>query len=183
MLFDSWYDLGRVAGMAALGYLLLVGVLRVSGKRTLAKLNSFDLVVTVALGSALATILLNSSVSLSEGAVALGVLIALQALSAWSATRSRTARKTVKQQPTLLLHNGEMLRQAMARQRITAGEVRQALRTQGVGDIDDVAAVVLETDGGMSVVTRSSAGSRSALADVQTPEPAADNETSKRSGA
>lgn len=182
MFFDSWYDLGRVAVMAALAYFLLVGVVRVSGKRTLAKLNAFDLVVTVALGSALATILLNSSVSLSEGAVALGVLAALQALSAWSAMRSRIARKIVKQQPTMLLHNGEMLREAMAQQRIAAGEILQALRTQGVGDTADVAAVVLETDGSMSVVTRSQAGSRSALADVQTPAPAADDGTSERSG-
>jgi hypothetical protein len=56
-------------------------VLRVSGKRTLAKLNVFDFVVTVALGSTLATILLNSTVSWAEGAVALAVLAGF---SSWS---------------------------------------------------------------------------------------------------
>jgi len=62
-------------------------VLRVSGKRTLAKLNAFDFVVTVALGSTLATILLNSTVSWAEGAVALAVLAGLQFLVAVVASR------------------------------------------------------------------------------------------------
>jgi len=67
-------------------------VLRVSGKRTLAKLNAFDFVVTVALGSTLATILLNSTVSWAEGAVALAVLAGLQFLVAVVASRVPDAR-------------------------------------------------------------------------------------------
>ena len=49
MWFDSWYELGRVLAVGASAYLTVVLVLRLSGKRTLAKLNAFDLVVTVAL--------------------------------------------------------------------------------------------------------------------------------------
>lgn len=55
MLFDGWADLGRVVALGAAAYTVMVIVLRVSGKRTLAKLNAFDLVVSVALGSVLAT--------------------------------------------------------------------------------------------------------------------------------
>ena len=80
MWFDSWSDILRVLLVGAAAYLTLVAVLRVSGKRTLAKLNAFDLVVTVALGSTLATILLTSSVSWSEGTVALVTLVGLQFL-------------------------------------------------------------------------------------------------------
>jgi len=70
ILFQSWSRLERVAivGVAAnLTMLTMLPMLRVSGKRSLAKLNVFDLVVTVALGSTLATTLLSKTVALAEG--------------------------------------------------------------------------------------------------------------------
>lgn len=60
MWFDSWSDLARVLAVGASAYVTLVVVLRAAGKRTLAKLNAFDLIVTIALGSTLATILLSA---------------------------------------------------------------------------------------------------------------------------
>jgi uncharacterized membrane protein YcaP (DUF421 family) len=70
MFFDSWFGLLRVVVVGTLAYVALVVLLRASGKRTLAKLNAFDLIVTVALGSTLATVLLSKSVALLEGLVA-----------------------------------------------------------------------------------------------------------------
>jgi uncharacterized membrane protein YcaP (DUF421 family) len=70
MFFDSWTGLGRVLVVGTLAYFALVLTLRVSGKRTLSKLNAFDLVVTVALGSTLATVLLSKDVALAEGLLA-----------------------------------------------------------------------------------------------------------------
>ena len=67
MVFDRWSDVGRCWCWAPLAYVVMVVVLRMSGKRTLAKLNAFDLVVTVALGSVLATIALSSDVSFVDG--------------------------------------------------------------------------------------------------------------------
>ena len=66
MLFDSWAGVGRTIVVGILAYIALVSLLRVSGKRTLSKMNAFDLVVTVALGSTLATILLSKDVALAE---------------------------------------------------------------------------------------------------------------------
>ncbi|MBN3932664.1 DUF421 domain-containing protein [Streptomyces verrucosisporus] len=166
MFFDTGYDLLRVAVMTACSYAALITAVRISGKRTLAKMNAFDLVVTVALGSTLATILLNSTVSLAEGALALALLVALQLVSAWAAVRSHRFRRLVKAEPTLLLSGGRVLGEAMARQRVTESEVLQAIRSQGVGSVEEVAAVVLETDGKFSVITRSQAGSGSSLSDV-----------------
>ncbi|MDP9439064.1 MAG: DUF421 domain-containing protein, partial [Actinomycetota bacterium] len=60
MVFDSWVGLFRVAAVGTAAYFALVLLLRISGKRTLSKINAFDLVVTVALGSTLATVLLSS---------------------------------------------------------------------------------------------------------------------------
>ena len=76
MFFQGWTGLWLVVG--TLAYIALVLLLRISGKRTLAKFNAFDFVVTVALGSTLATILLNNSIALAEGILALALLIGLQ---------------------------------------------------------------------------------------------------------
>ncbi|MBY8851878.1 hypothetical protein K7G98_27780 [Saccharothrix sp. MB29] len=70
MFFDSWDGLLRVVVVGVCAYAALVVLLRLSGKRTLAKMNAFDLVATVALGSTLATVLLTSDVALAEGALA-----------------------------------------------------------------------------------------------------------------
>lgn len=93
MLFQRWSDLGQVLATSLLVYPTLVLVLRVSGKRTLAKMNAFDLVVTVALGSTLATILLSADVSLAEGVLALVLLVGLQLAVAWMSA-SASARVT-----------------------------------------------------------------------------------------
>jgi uncharacterized membrane protein YcaP (DUF421 family) len=152
MFFDSWSSLGRVAVVGALAYVGLVVLLRVSGKRTLSKLNAFDLVVTVALGSTLATVLLNRSVSLAEGVLAFALLIGLQWLVAFLSVRSPRFGALVKSEPTLLLHRGRFLDAAMRAQRVTRGEVTSALRASGVARVEDAAAVVLETDGSLSVI-------------------------------
>lgn len=166
MLFHGWDDLGRVLVGVLVAYPLLVLILRVSGKRTLATMNAFDLVVTVALGSTLATTLLNSQVALAEGVLALGLLALAQFVVAWTTVRVRTVRSLAKSTPALLVRDGAMQHEVMKRERVTAGEVRQALRSQGIGSVEQVAAVVLETDGSFSVVPRSSAGSGSALTDA-----------------
>ena len=67
MLSRSASDLWRIVIIGALIYPALIAILRLSGKRTLAKLNAFDLTVTVALGSTLATIPLSRDVALLEG--------------------------------------------------------------------------------------------------------------------
>jgi uncharacterized membrane protein YcaP (DUF421 family) len=166
MWFDSWSDVLRILAVGAAAYGALVLLLRISGKRTLAKLNAFDWLVSVALGSTLATILLSSDVSWTEGVVALALLTGLQFAVAWTTTHLPGGRSVVTARPTLLLEDGRMLGEALRRQRITPSELRQAVRASGSGDLSSVAAAVLETDGTMSVIPREQAGNRSALEDV-----------------
>ena len=80
--------------------------MRVSGKRTLTKMNAFGLVVTVALGSTLATVLLIKSVALAEGLTAFMLLIFLQFVLTWLFVRSQAASRLVKSEPTLLVYQG-----------------------------------------------------------------------------
>ena len=166
MWFDGWSDIIRVALVGGAAYVTLLVVLRVSGKRTLAKLNAFDLIVTVALGSTLATILLSKDTSWSEGAVALGGLALLQFLVATVVARFPRTRALVTARPTLLVSEGRLLPDALRAQRVAPAEIRQALRSSGTADLASVAAVVLETDGTLSVVSRERLGDRWALDDV-----------------
>ena len=168
MLFDSWAGLGRVLLMGTLAYATLVLLLRLSGKRTLSKLNAFDLVITVTLGSTLATVLLSKSVALAEGLLALALLICLQYAIAWLSVRSPRFQAFVKAEPTLLLHRGRFLEGAMRTERISREEILAALRASGATKVAAIAAVVLETDGSISVIPDAGAGGNAAtLAGVE----------------
>ncbi|MGB2918830.1 MAG: YetF domain-containing protein [Mycobacterium sp.] len=172
MWFDEWADVVRVLLVGAAAYLTLIVVLRISGKRTLAKLNAFDLVVTVAVGSTLATILLNSDVSFTEGAAAFALLAALQFLAATVSSRVKAGRSVLTARPTLLVSQGVLLDGALRRQRVSVDEIHQAIRSSGQGDISQIAAVVLETDGSLSVIGVDKVGDWSALAELSDmPEP------------
>lgn len=166
MWFDSWPDVSRVLVGATAAYVTLVAVLRVSGKRTLAKLNAFDFVITVALGSTLATIVLSSDVSWAEGAAALIALTGFQFVIALASSRIPAVRSLLTSRPTFLVRDGALLREAMKRQRVAEAEVRQAIRKAGLGDLSEIGAVVLETDGTLSVLPMSSIGGAWALRDV-----------------
>lgn len=157
MLPDSWAVVLRVVVVGVLAYASLVLFLRISGKRTLTKLNAFDLVVTVALGSTLATVLLNRNVSLIEGVAAFAVLLALQFGITWLSVRWPAFDGLVKSEPSMLLHQGRFLDGTMKRQRVTRPEVLSALRSAGVARIEDARAVVLETDGSLSVIPATAA--------------------------
>ncbi len=152
MLFDSWADLGRILATGVLAYVALVFLLRISGKRTLSKMNAFDFVVTVALGSTIAATILSADTSLAEGVLALALLIALQAFITWGSVRSERFQALIKSQPRLLLFRGRFLDDALQQERVTTEEVRAAIRSSGISRVEDVAGVVLETDGTLTVV-------------------------------
>jgi len=153
MFFNSWAGMARTALVGVLAYAALILFLRISGKRTLSKMNAFDFVVTVALGSTLATILLSKDTLLAEGLLAFAVLILLQFIITWLSVRFKFVSHLVKGEPQLLFYKGEYLWIAMKRERVNEGEVVQAMRSQGL-DVQAVAAVVLETDGSFSVIKK-----------------------------
>lgn len=152
MIFQNWQGIFRTLVVGVLAYACLVLFLRISGKRTLAKLNAFDLVVTVALGSTLSAVLLQESVALAEGATALALLILLQFLVTFVSVRWPRFAKIVRSEPGLLARNGEFCDTTLRRERITRGEVLSAVRSNGERGIEDVSAVVLESDGTISVI-------------------------------
>ncbi len=170
MLFGGWTSLLRVLVVGALAYITLVIFLRVSGKRTLSKMNAFDFVVTVALGSTLATVLLSDDVTLADGAAAFALLIGLQFTVTWSSIRVRWVRRMVTGEPLMLLHRGTLLQEALRKSRVTEDEVRAAVRQAGLASGNEAQAVVLETDGSISVVQRGRGETTGSLDDVKAPD-------------
>lgn len=166
MWFDSWAEILRVLIIGTVSYLALVLLLRLSGKRTLGQLNAFDFIVTVAFGSTLATILLSSDVALLEGLAALTLLAGLQFLVAWTSSHVPGARAALTSSPVALLVSGELQHTQLQKNRLSESEVLEAVRATGSGDLSDIAAVVLETNGTISVIPKSKLGNGSALEGV-----------------
>lgn len=166
MFFDDWSGIWRTLLVGALAYAALIALVRVAGKRTLSRMNAFDLVVSVALGSTLATILLSEDVALAEGVAAFALLIGLQLIITWLSVRTKVVPRLVKSEPTLLVFRGRQLDEAMRAQRVSPEEVSQAVRNAGYASVAGVHAVVLETDGSFSVIREDSPRETSALRNV-----------------
>ena len=166
-LFSSWNAVGRTALFAAAGYLALLLLLRLAGKRALATMNIFDFILSVAIGETFADAILTPDLDVVSGMTATVVLVVLQITIARLTTRSERLEELVNGVPTLLVHRGAFLHGIMRRERITEEEVRAAVRAEGVGRIEEVDAVVLETDGSFSVLRSGTQGHPTSLDDVQ----------------
>lgn len=167
IFFDNWLSLGRGLIIGVVTYAGLILFLRISGKRTLSKMNAFDLVATVALGSTFATALLAKDTSLVDGLFALALIIGLQFSVAWFSVRSERFRRWVQSEQTLLFW-GDFLESKLRQQRVVREEVLSAVRAQGILNLACVEAVVLEIDGSLSVVKKSNEPSDiTTLKDVQ----------------
>lgn len=166
MFFSDWMSLLRLLVVGSAVHIALVLFLRVSGKRTLAKMNAFDWIVSVAMGSTVATALLSRDVALMDALAALALLILLQFAVARAGISSRLFRKAIKSEPRLLFHRGKFLEDAMRSERVNRSEILQAVRAAGKASLADVHAVVLETDGTFSV-TSSEPSNDSAMTNLE----------------
>lgn len=158
LFFKDWESLWHILVCATISYLALIVFIRISGKRTLAKLNAFDFVVTVTLGSTLSSMIL-AKVTIAEGAVALIVIIVLQYLLAWLAKEAPVMEKAINSSPTLLFYDGVFLEDAMKKEVITREEISAAIRKFRIERIEDVKAVVMELNGEITVVKKTAPGS------------------------
>ncbi len=163
LFFNDWEGIWHILVTAVLLYPLLIIMLRISGKRTLSKMNMFDFVITIALGSMVSAIVMDGAIPLVEGLTGLAALIALQFTVTWSSVRFSFVNKSVKGEPQLLYHDGRFIEKAMKKERIKKDEIMQAVRTTGKSSFASVRAVVLETDGSLSVMEKESSEGESTI--------------------
>lgn len=152
LFFDSWASIARTFLIGIAAYASIIILLRISKKRTLSKMNAFDFIVTIALGSTLATVLLNKNVALADGILGFALLIFFQYIITWLSVRSDKIKNLIKSTPSLLFYKGRFLNTSMKSERITKEEILAGIRQSGIGTIEEVDAIVLETDGSMSVI-------------------------------
>lgn len=168
LLFKDWQSIGNIALCALIGYVVLFLFIRISGKRTLAKLTAFDFVVTVTLGSTLSSMVLGK-VTQAEGAVAMAIIILLQYVLAWSAKKSPLLEKAINASPTMVFYRGLFLEEAMNKEVLTREEISASVRAFGLGDLQQVEAVIMELNGELTVIKKSIGSSYTSLEDVEAP--------------
>ena len=157
MFIDGWYPVLRIVVVGTLSYIAVVGLLRYFGKRALSKMNAFDLVVTVAIGSALASAVVSKNVTLVDGVVAFVLLLVLQRTFAALAIRLGWVGRYLKAQPLLIVYRGVILWDAAKKEQLGNIEILGGIRSKGIAAVEDVLAMVLEPDGSFSVIPISAA--------------------------
>lgn len=168
ILFDNWESLVRTVCLTIIGYLSMIILLRAFGKRSLSKMNAFDFIVTIALGSSLASLSLNKNVTLADGVTAIGLLLLMQYLFAWLSVKSKFLRSIITGNPTLIFYRGKFLKDVMRKEGLTTEEILNAAREKGLSTLDHIDMVGLETTGELSFIDMSPQGKIVTMEDVHT---------------
>jgi uncharacterized membrane protein YcaP (DUF421 family) len=131
-------------------YLVVLLGVRLSGKREVGQMTPFDLTLLLLLSNAVQNAMTGSDTSLPGGVVAAATLLLLNYLVAEVSGTNRRFRKLIQGQPTMLVHDGQVIAAHLAREHISLDELQRALREHGISDVHDVAIGVLEVDGAIS---------------------------------
>lgn len=143
-------DLVVVLVAAVVIYLWVIAATRLLGLRSFAKLSAFDFAMTVAIGSVIASVALDTA-SLTSGMAAVAVLFGVQFSVAWLRLKTPLHR-AVDNRPLLLLYEGRILDDHLARSRLTRDDLMAKLRAANVLDVGEARAVVFETTGDVSIL-------------------------------
>ncbi len=130
-------------------FVVLIGV-RLSGKREVGQMTPFDLTLLLLLSNSVQNAMTGPDNSLVGGIVAAFVLLVLNYLIAELSGTNRRFRKLVEGQPTILIHDGELIAAHLAKEHISFDELQRALREHGIAEVQDTALAVLEVDGAIS---------------------------------
>jgi uncharacterized membrane protein YcaP (DUF421 family) len=145
-----------IALRAIVLYVFVVFVMRMIGRRELSTLTPFDLVLLIVLGDAIQQGLTQDDYSVTGAAIAVTTLAILQVVTSYISYRVRPLRKVLKGEPIILIENGKLLTQNMRRERITADDVAEEMRTQQIAAFDQVQWAILESNGTISFIQKPS---------------------------
>ena len=145
-----WHYVAR----AAIAYFALLVLTRLAGKRTLAQLKGFDLLVAVLVGVAFAGALTGDDDSLGAALIAAATLLALHFLMTIATAQSRHVHDLVEGRPVLLGRDGLIYKDVLKAHHVAEAQVREAMRKAGCPHEDRIGFIFLESDGSLSVVTR-----------------------------
>lgn len=131
-------------------YVVVLAGVRLSGKREVGQMTPFDLTLLLLISNSVQNAMTGPDTSLAGGVVAAATLLVLNYFVAEVSGGNRRFRKFVQGQPSLLVHDGEIIASHLAREHVSVDELQRALREHGIASTKDVALAVLEVDGSIS---------------------------------
>ena len=150
MIFPGGHVLLQVILRTAVIYSVVLLGVRLSGKREVGQMTPFDLTLLLLISNAVQNAMTGPDTSLLGGVVAAATLLVLNYFIAEISGGNRRFRKFVQGQPSLLIHDGQVLASHMAKEHVSMDELQRALREHGIASYHDVALAVLEVDGSIS---------------------------------
>jgi len=135
-------------------FILILVVTRAVGRRELSSMEPFDLILLVVIGDLVQQGVTQSDNSLTGTTTVIATMAVLVVFTAWLGFRFARLRPILEGHPTLLVADGEVLRENLRRQRMTVQELRAEARQQSIAALDDVRFAVLETNGKISFISR-----------------------------
>lgn len=155
LFFDHLDKLVRIAITATMVYILIILLTKISGKRSTSQLNNFDWVMTVMIGSLGASIVLLREIPFIEGATALITLYVLQFLVTKYSAISQPFARLILSEPRIVFYEGQFLPEAMRAERLTRQELESAMRSEGIHNLEDVEAIIFESDAKLAIIPKS----------------------------
>lgn len=160
MDWQTWFSINwqQVVGIAlsVIGfYFCLILFTRIVGLRSFSKLSSYDLAMTVGIGSILASTVLSKSTSLLQGVFAIGMLFTLQAVLSIIRRKFKPFKALIDNQPIILMVNGAYLYDNLKEAKLSENDIKQILRKNGIKSKSEVFAVIMETTADISVIKSS----------------------------
>ena len=160
MDWQTWVSINwqQVVGIAlsVIGfYFCLILFTRIVGLRSFSKLSSYDLAMTVGIGSILASTVLSKSTSLLQGVFAIGMLFTLQAVLSIIRRKFKPFKALIDNQPIILMANGAYLYDNLKEAKLSENDIKQILRKNGIKSKSEVFAVIMETTADISVIKSS----------------------------
>ena len=139
---------------AVVVYIVLLALIRVSGKRSMGQFTPFDMLLVVLLGNAVQNALLGEDHSLLGGLLLAEVLVALNWTIGLVSSRSRVAERLIEGEPVVLARDGKLFPKVLRRELVSQNDFDEALRQNNQLALDEVEIALLETDGRISVVPK-----------------------------
>ena len=135
-------------------YVFLLIALRLAGKREMAQMNAFDLVVLLMLSNTVQNAIIGADNSVTGGMIGAAALIAVNAIMVRVIYRYKKIDLLVEGESTELVRDGKFLTENLRREIISEHEVMSAIRRQGIDDVQDVKSATLETTGNICVISK-----------------------------
>ncbi len=157
-VFDLGVPLWELIVRTMVVYLVVLGLLRIGGKRELGQMSPADLVVILIIANAVQNAMNGGDVSLIGGLVSAATLVGMNFLLGRLGRGFPILGRLVVEEPTLLLQDGQPIDKHMKSEHVDVADIEMAAREHGIADLKDVAAAVLEVDGSISIIPKQGGG-------------------------